>query len=146
MTPGYKLKLAATQLNFEAVRSLVAEGAPIDYRHEQGRTALFLCAELHVEGGTAYAPMCELLCNLGADVNLADDTGTTPLMAACWLGLDAPAKVLIDAGADVMHENHRGSALDHATVKMGMTPGHAACQALVNAARAKAAEKKAAGS
>ena len=50
------------------------------------------------QGGNAHLEI--LNSTRGAEKDLADEEGVTPLMAACMAGSTACAEVLLDAGAD----------------------------------------------
>ena len=66
-----------------------------------------------------------LLLDNGADINLVDDDGTTPLITVCWDSHVDAARLLLDNGADVNRAN-----------KKGTTPLFIACQeGYVNVAR-----------
>lgn len=60
----------------EAVGLLLAAGADVNYRDHHGATALCYAAE------AGLFELAELLVKRGADPELADDTGDTPMQIA----------------------------------------------------------------
>merc|ERR1712025_660852 len=55
------------------IRSLVDAGTPINTQNSDGQTAL------HVAATAASSPVVALLCECGADVELKDENGFTPV-------------------------------------------------------------------
>ena len=94
---------SGTMTTVELIRKLVAKGANLNARmprnipvgmtilNTKGATPFFLAAR------TADAEMMRLLAELGADPNIPNDDGSTPLMAAAGLGTRSPGE---DAGTD----------------------------------------------
>lgn len=105
---------------FEAVRDTdtatvrklaTTGGVNINSFDEDGRTAL------HSAVGWGNLKMIQLLAELGADLNLPDEGGETPLMAAIGIyGFQARSlRKLIRAGADVNYKDENGyTALSYA--------------------------------
>ena len=86
---------AAKQRNSAAVRALLkTPGLNVNARQGDGATAL--------EWAVYWedADMVAQLIHAGADVNLANDLGATPLGLACKSGNPVIAKALLDAGAN----------------------------------------------
>jgi len=50
-----------------------------------------------------FAEAVEFLAELGADVNVTDNMGVTPLMSVCMLGNEEIAKILLRFGANPNH-------------------------------------------
>ncbi|MBQ8708482.1 MAG: ankyrin repeat domain-containing protein [Succinivibrionaceae bacterium] len=93
-----------------AARLLLETKPDLDRRDKAtGSTALLLAI---LAGNRSFA---EDLIRAGANVNLADSQGRTPLMAASFVTADSRlAKALIKAGADPKATDKKGrSALDH---------------------------------
>lgn len=119
---------AAKEGDLEKVKSLIAEGADVNVKDDNGATPLHTVAtigHIHVAGlfpttGTDvtaqakkgatvdYIGVVELLISKGADVNAKTKTGSTPLH---WASNKDIAELLITKGADVDAAN-----------KMGRTP------------------------
>jgi len=78
-----------------AVERLLAEGAEIDARGENGETPLILAI---LEG---HADVAELLVAHGADVMARNERGLTPLHAAAYSGSADVARLLLDHGAEL---------------------------------------------
>ena len=88
-----------------AVAAALDTGIPIDARGTMDRTACFLAA------AWCRTESLSLLIERGADIELPDECGNTPLMAAV-IGGDQNAQVvdlLLRAGADPMHPNLAGA-------------------------------------
>jgi len=87
------LHLAVVYNHGEVVEDLLAAGIDVDQLDESGRSALFSVQSIEV---------MDLLLNAGADPDISDKAGYTPLSAAV-VGDDAVVRVgrLIEAGADV---------------------------------------------
>ena len=60
----------------------------------------------------------------GADVNYANEYGTTALQIACLNGYIEIAKILIDKGADVKQANKDDETILHIAYYNGLTPLH----------------------
>ena len=104
------LMSAVQSRNADAVNALLAGGAKVDTRDEVQATALFRAA-----GPFGNVTVVGSLLNAGAQVNVSDKNGMTPLMWAVRFG-DAPrVKALVDAGATIDARDNRGlSAMDYA--------------------------------
>lgn len=86
---------AALAGEIEIVKTLLREGADVNARNHEGRTALmFAIINFHT------ATVSELL-RFGADVNAQADDGCTPLILAAFNGDAEVAEALLARGADV---------------------------------------------
>ena len=86
--------------NISEALKLLASSQSIDVNYVNGidcRTPLHLAAGLNDEA----AGLCDLLCLRGADVNLPNANGYTPLMKAVMCGHSKVALALIRRGADI---------------------------------------------
>lgn len=79
----------------EAARVLLKAGAAVDARDDDGYTALL--SEADREGRLETVT---LLCDSGADVNVPNAEGLSPLMRACHFGRSDIVEFLLDRGAD----------------------------------------------
>lgn len=95
---GTALIAAAHLGHAEVVRTLIAAKAPLDHVNNLGWTALIESIVLG-NGGKSHTDTLEALVKAGANVNLADRNGTTPLQLARGRGYAAMVKILETAGA-----------------------------------------------
>ena len=95
---GTALIPAAERGHVETVRTLIAAGVEVDHVNNLGWTAL-LEAVILGNGGPAHRRIVALLVEAGADVDLADRDGVTPLAHALGRGYEEIAQVLVEAGA-----------------------------------------------
>ena len=99
-----RLVMAAFDGRDEDVEALINEGAPLDKRHTDGVTALFMAAQ---NGNTRSV---RYLLEAGANVDRARQTDrTTPLMRAAYNGHTRVAQQLVDAGADMAKKDKNGA-------------------------------------
>ena len=80
------------------VRELIAAGAPLDHVNNLGWTAL-LEAVILGDGGAAHTEIVRLLVTAGANVNIADRDGVTPLAHAKRANYAGMVRTLAAAGA-----------------------------------------------
>tara|TARA_R110002096_G_scaffold16898_9_gene57904 strand:- start:17074 stop:17535 length:462 start_codon:yes stop_codon:yes gene_type:complete len=83
----------------ECLDMLIAAGANADARTSNGRNSLFFVADLK---------MAKELSKAGAQVNIQDDEGWTPLHGIVHQGKVPIAKLFVKEGADVNIENAKG--------------------------------------
>jgi ankyrin repeat protein len=95
---GTALIPASERGHVETVRTLIEAGVAVDHVNKLGWTAL-LEAIILSDGGERHQRIVELLVKAGANVNLADGNGTTPLQHARTRGYDVIARTLVAAGA-----------------------------------------------
>jgi ankyrin repeat protein len=95
---GTALIAAAHLGHDEVVRMLIAAKAPLDHVNNLGWTALIESIVLG-DGGKRHIASLAALVKAGANVNLADRNGQTPLMLAMGRGHTEMAKILEAAGA-----------------------------------------------
>jgi uncharacterized protein len=90
---GTALIAAAHLGNAEVVRVLTAAGAPLDHVNNLGWTALMESIVLG-DGGARHAETLKVLLDSGADPNVPDRAGVTPLAQARARGYSAMVKLL----------------------------------------------------
>jgi uncharacterized protein len=95
---GTALIAAAHLGHADVVRELIAAGAPLDHVNNLGWTALIESIVLG-DGGTRHTDTLRALVDAGANVNLPDRSGTTPLALARGRGYRAMVEILQRAGA-----------------------------------------------
>jgi ankyrin repeat protein len=95
---GTALIAAAHLGHVEVVRTLSAAGAPLDHVNNLNWTALIESIVLG-DGGPNHIACLTALVDAGADVNIADGNGVTPLQLAQRHGYDEMVRILKVAGA-----------------------------------------------
>ena len=95
---GTALIAAAHLGHAEVVRTLIRAGAPLDHVNNLGWTALIESIVLG-DGGARHTSTLRALVDAGANVNLADRGGATPLQLARGRGYREMAAILEKAGA-----------------------------------------------
>ncbi len=95
---GTALVAAAHLGHDEVVRMLLRAGAPLDHVNNLGWTALIESIVLG-DGGPRHTATLQALVEAGANVNLADRNGATPLALAKSRGYREMAAILEQAGA-----------------------------------------------
>ena len=95
---GTALIAAAHLGHVEVVRTLIAAGAPLDHVNNLGWTALIESIVLG-DGGKRHTAVLTDLVDAGANVNLPDRAGDTPLVLVKKRGFGEMAKILEAAGA-----------------------------------------------
>lgn len=96
---GTALIAAAHLGHGEVVRTLIHAGAPLDHVNNLGWTALIESIILG-DGGTRHTDTLKALVEAGANVNLGDRKGQTPLSLAQARGYGEMVKILQHAGAN----------------------------------------------
>lgn len=95
---GTALIASAHLGHVEVVRALIKAGAPLDHVNNLRWTALIEAIVLG-DGGPRHTQIVADLVAAGADFNLADGNGASPLRLARARGYDAISAILIKAGA-----------------------------------------------
>jgi ankyrin repeat protein len=87
---------AALKNNLVAVRKLLDDGVDVNWKDEDGWTALMWAG-----GGWGHIEVVKLLLDNGAQVNIQDNNGWTALMVASFNGNSECARLLLEKGADM---------------------------------------------
>jgi ankyrin repeat protein len=95
---GTALIAAAHLGHVDVVRMLIRAGAPLDHVNNLGWTALIESIVLG-DGGARHTATLMALVDAGANVNLQDRGGTTPLQLARQRNYAEMTKILVQAGA-----------------------------------------------
>jgi ankyrin repeat protein len=95
---GTALIAAAHLGHVEIVRALIRAGAPLDHVNNLGWTALIESIVLG-DGGARHTATLKSLVEAGADVNLPDRSGRTPLVLARQRNYAEMSRLLVQAGA-----------------------------------------------
>ncbi|MCT1867342.1 MULTISPECIES: ankyrin repeat domain-containing protein [Dermabacter] len=85
---------AAREGNLDILRPAIEAGIPLNMQDADGNTMLMLAAYHD------HAALVKLLAEHGADVDLLNDRGQSPLAGAVFKGFDDVVAVLVEAGAD----------------------------------------------
>lgn len=88
----------------ETIRILIANGADVNYRDDEGKTPLMRAAK------NSDNVILDILLEGGADVNLADEAGMTALMYAAQKANIENIHRLIQCGADIDARNRAGES------------------------------------
>jgi ankyrin repeat protein len=115
--------LALLDERFDAAQLLLDEGADIHYTRQaphtrdrsRGQTALWWAAS------KGHLPLTQRLVELGADVNLPDDFGSTPAIQAASNGHLPVLQYLVNQGADLQAKISDGRKAFHLAVREGYT-------------------------
>ena len=95
---GTALIAAAHLGHTGVVKQLIAAGAPLDHVNNLHWTALIESIVLG-DGGARHAETLRALVSAGANLQLADRNGNTPLKLAQGRGYKAMVEILVKAGA-----------------------------------------------
>jgi ankyrin repeat protein/type II secretory pathway predicted ATPase ExeA len=115
--PDAALLHAAKEGRADEIRTALRDGAHINARSQDGKTALMYAAT------NGHRDALVLLLQQGPDVDAKDLSGDTALMQAAWNGHASALRLLLDAGADANVRNEQGwTALIYAAIN-----GHLVC-------------------
>jgi len=97
-----RLWSAASSGDLEGVKSAIEDGADVDYHVTPFKDDARMSA-LQVSAMNGHADIVALLVKRGANINIVDNTGDTPLITASLFHKTNVIEVLIASGADVRH-------------------------------------------
>ncbi len=95
---GTALIAAAHLGHFAIVKTLIQAGAPLDHINNLNWTAVIEAIVLG-DGGQQHLATLRALADAGADINLADGRGSSPLQLARTRGYQEMVDILLAAGA-----------------------------------------------
>ncbi|UUR07285.1 ankyrin repeat domain-containing protein [Sphingomonas glaciei] len=103
-SPGYSFLQAVRERDGNKATELVQQpgSTVLNYRDDRGESAL------HIVTGQRDLTWLRFLTGQGADVNIVNRNGDTPLLAAARIGFAEGADFLISRGAQVDRPNRRG--------------------------------------
>ncbi|XP_062609750.1 ankyrin repeat and SOCS box protein 8-like isoform X1 [Saccostrea cucullata] len=105
------LMYAVQEKNLAIVQAIVDAGADVSLKDVKGGTALEIC--LLSGGRTANTDIVKALLQAGSDPNAENLYKATPLMLAAGTGQLEVINLLLDAGADINHEDNKGKTAFH---------------------------------
>ncbi|MFO3723400.1 ankyrin repeat domain-containing protein [Pseudomonas sp. HLMP] len=97
-----RLHGAAQRGDTAAITQLLDQGAPLEARDAQGRTALLVATQAN------QVQAAKALIEAGADVNAKDNIHDSPYLYAGARGLDQILRLTLDHGADLESTNRYG--------------------------------------
>ena len=143
LAPSDGLRDAVDDPSAKIVEMLLQSGADI-YFVDGGTDRQTV---LHIAGGGGASEIVKVLLNHGANINVRDASGWTPLMvASCECGAATPpdtrdaVKVLLDRGADPNLQNNQGRSALMIAAERGNSP--AATMLLEHGANARLKDKR----
>jgi len=109
-TSPLDLAVCCKTVKLSFIEHLLQKGADVKYRNaHDGLTGL------HYAISCGSADVAKLLINKGAEINIADNKGTTPLMLAVQKNSLPVAKLLLEKGADVnLRDKSKKTAMSYA--------------------------------
>ncbi len=96
-TPAHQLRDSASSGNLAELKRLVREGVSVNDRSPFNNTALLHAAK------HGKRDCVRFLMDNGADVNIANDSGYTPLICSATIGDYEGVNMLLEAGAETWH-------------------------------------------
>jgi ankyrin repeat protein len=93
---------------FEILRELIEKGAEVNAQNIYGQTALLLVCKSNMRTGGIVQAIVDKLLAAGANPNVADSRGITPLMVAASKPHTVVVRRLLESGADVNAHDLKG--------------------------------------
>ncbi|GAC1694583.1 MAG: hypothetical protein NVS9B5_37490 [Terriglobales bacterium] len=113
------LMIAATKRSPSLIRLLLNYGAQADLQRFDGKTALHLASEDDEESSPGDLESVRLLLAAGANPNMTDNSGGTPLMNAAHYGNPTIVQALVLAGAKIDARNTEGKTAIEIAIEAG---------------------------
>lgn len=101
MNKRRKFLAAASDGNVEQLKKLLHQGMDVNTRDKEGNTALHEAANHLPQDIIEHWSCVTCLLEAGADPNVVNDAGWTPVMRSCYLGAPSIAAALVNADADL---------------------------------------------
>jgi ankyrin repeat protein len=115
---GTALMSACASYRSEIVEFLLQAGADVNFRTNDGRTALHTAVGSSPSLPEKQKDCVRLLLNHSVQIDAQDNSGLTPLMNAAWFGCLLSALELLKAGASLKLKDSKGrTAKDFASLK-----------------------------
>ena len=112
LTPIQYVASEGTEDQIEMIKLLHGNGASVNHQTPRGYTPLFQASDILAIEGTE--PLQALL-DIGADPNIADERGTSPMHVCTLMAPVDAIELLLSAGADINQKDHcGGTPLMHA--------------------------------
>jgi ankyrin repeat protein len=105
------LMIAVSKGKYPAVQKLLENGADLSLRDETGFSAMhFACGQPYSDDSkiSVSPELLELLIKSGANVDITDFIGLTPLMVATREGLNNLVTILIEQGVNINQQDSHG--------------------------------------
>ncbi|CAG2159659.1 unnamed protein product [Oppiella nova] len=106
------LRLSALNLYLDLMTLLVENNADINYVDADGRTTVY-CVASSAANDLKVVNTLQHLVKLGADLEMKDLEGRSPLHVSAWQGITHVVKTLIDCGADINAVDNEGRTALH---------------------------------
>src|SRR5690606_17724294 len=91
--------LSAGRQQTKIVEALIASGADINKTGTYKKQKIYNLSALGAASANGNINIVQALLNANANINIADDSGLTPLMSAAYMGNDNLVSLLIQKGA-----------------------------------------------
>jgi ankyrin repeat protein len=111
---GYDLCKAAMTGDIESAKALIDQRADPNYQDPKAKYSVLHCAI-----GNGYAEVAKFLVEVGANVDVVNATGRSPLHFAARIGNKSCSRVLLEGGCHVNLQDQRGVTALHIASRLG---------------------------